>query len=88
MKVIKRDGTKQEYNPDKIFKAIEKADIAVNHEKTINKEKIINYLDIVGDYDMSVEEIQDKVELALMKIDPYVAKAFILYREKHKNIRN
>ena len=87
MYIIKRNGEKQEYNSDKIIKAVEKADISVNGGKTITNYQLFSLLDIPKDRDISVEEIQDKVEIALMKINPYVAKAFILYREKHKLIR-
>lgn len=35
----------------------------------------------------SVEDIQDRVELLLMKLNPKVAKAYILYREQKKQTR-
>jgi anaerobic ribonucleoside-triphosphate reductase len=34
-----------------------------------------------------IEKIQDAIEMALMQLEPGVAKRFIVYREKRKNIR-
>ena len=89
MQVIKRDGSKEEFNVGKINKAVEKA------FKSCNK-KIPQYLyDMIGalfgtlDGDtIGIEEIQNKVEEVLMN-DKYfdVAKSYIIYREQHKQAR-
>ena len=85
--IIKRDGTVEEFNPDKIFKAIKKAFIST--AKTFKDEEIDRIvktiLDIVDKDTLSVEEIQDLVEQTLMNEKYFdVARHYILYRE-HRN---
>lgn len=95
MKVIKRNGLKEDFNSIKIKKAIQGAwkDILDKNENIEDEilnsltEKVISKLDQRKNY--SVEEIQDLVELTLMKESKYdIAKAFIEYRQLHKMIRN
>lgn len=82
MYIIKRNGTKQEYNPEKINKAI---NVALN-VCNCSIENPSRYIEVNnGD---SVEDIQDRIENWLMDYCKDAAKAFILYREKHNNIRN
>lgn len=91
MQVIKRDGSRQDFNLDKIKNAIWKALKACGRNDEDQLEYIINHVDyqLNKSYKspITVEEIQDIVEDSLMSIDHDVAKAFILYREKHKQIR-
>ncbi len=94
MLVIKRNGTAQKFNWDKIENVISKAFQAVG--KTLTPEM---YNDIVDELyfgdekgvlreTISVEELQDQIEQALFECDHFdVAKAFILYRDKHKQQR-
>lgn len=88
--VIKRDGSKQVFEYDKILKAISKAFKACNLEEFPNryvKNRISKYLINLHE-ECSVEEIQNAVENCLMKEFPNeVAKAYILWREKHRESR-
>lgn len=87
MKVVKRDGTKQEFNLDKIKQAITKAFHAVKKTHEINIDQVAEYVfDQIYDKDkVYVEEIQDLVETALMIHKYYdVAKAYIKYRAEHQ----
>ena len=88
MKIIKRNGFLEEFNPDKIKSAISKAFKACDY--TIDDSVIQELTDNVSIWDnISVEDIQDQIEEILMDYDfPKVAKEFILYREKNKSIRN
>ena len=88
MKIIKRNGFLEEFNPDKIKSAISKAFKACDY--TIDDSVIQEITDNVSIWDnISVEDIQDQIEEVLMDYDfPKVAKSFILYREKNKSIRN
>ena len=86
MKVIKRDGSKEAFNADKIVTAVKKAYKACDMEMSPEIEKILRELFVVGDT-VDIEEIQDKVEQVLMQDNPVLAKAFILYRHKHKKNR-
>lgn len=84
MKVIKRDGTTVDFDPNKIKVAIQKANTAVAAEETVNEETINNIVDSISKKKKQrilVEQIQDIVEQALMKADKYeLAKQYIIYR--------
>lgn len=89
MQVVKRDGSIEEFNVDKIISAVEKA------FKSCNK-KMPQYLyDMIGAMfstlegdTIGIEEIQNKVEDVLMNDKHFdVAKSYIIYREQHKQAR-
>jgi len=89
MIVIKRDGTKENFDIDKIQRAVYSAFKAVGKPMPDYLVKMIDSLfsQLEGDA-ISVEEIQDKIENILMNDKFFdVAKAYILYREKHKQAR-
>ena len=88
MFVIKRDGSKEEFNPEKIENAIFKAFKACNHSLSdTQKAGITDFCSKI--LETTVEDIQDKVEDYLMSNNEWhdVAKAYMLYREKHKQAR-
>lgn len=90
MNVIKRDGSNVPFNILKITHAVEKA--YKSKGKVVDNEvidEIYSTFDITFlSKDLTVEVIQDTVEKILMDLAPYdVAKAYILYREKHKESR-
>ena len=87
MKVIKRDGRKESFNVEKILNAVNKAYKACGLEMSQEVESALRSLFVVGDT-IGIEEIQDKVEEVLMQDNPVLAKAFILYRHKHKRNRD
>lgn len=89
MYVIKRDGTRVLFNPDKIVNAINKAMISTYGAvyETDTAEEIANYICSLGK-DLSVEQIQDLVEKQLMKSEyTDVAKSYILYRDQRNKER-
>lgn len=87
--VIKRDGTKEEFDIEKIQTAVAKA------FKSVGKEVPNAFVRTIDDIfsnisvdEVQVEEIQDMVESALMNWHfQTVAKSYILYRNKHKELR-
>jgi ribonucleoside-triphosphate reductase len=87
MKIIKRNKTIETFDTQKIYNVIKKAFDSANYsvsEKTLK--------DLVYEIDywdgITVEDVQDQIEEILMRFDfPLVAKAFILYRQKHKERR-
>ena len=92
MFVIKRNGTKQEFNPDKIINAIKCAynDIGIEFDAEAY-EKATNIAGSIFkmDRDISVEEIQDIVEDKLMASNRKdVARAYIRYRYKRELARS
>ena len=89
MYVIKRDGTRAIFDPNKIINAINKAMIQVDGA-LYETETAEDIAELIGSFnkDMTVEHIQDLVEQYLMKSErPDVAKAYILYREKRTKAR-
>lgn len=94
MKVIKRDGKIVDYDESKIKKAIEACfyNVATYHTPFEVEEIIIGELtqqEYDGRKEISVEEIQDLVENAMMSLEEFdAAREFILYRERHKTIRD
>lgn len=92
--VIKRLKNKEEFNASKIEVAIKKAFFSCNKEIDKNHfdkimQRILSSIEILGQEEINIETIQDIIEETLMRFCYYdIAKSFILYREKHKNIRN
>ena len=88
--IIKRDGRKQEYNFEKIRKAVEKAFKSCDQE---TPEKFLEQLEeefnkVPEASELTIEEIQDTIERFLMKKNKFcVAKSFIRYRDKRDRER-
>ena len=85
--VIKRDGQPQDFNRDKIFTAISHAwkDVLSETNNEAIQEVVEHVITKIGTKTkVTVEEIQDMVEDALMENHHYlVAKAYITYRYEH-----
>lgn len=81
--IIKRNGKREPFSVDKIKNAIQKAFLSVG--SFAPQEVFTNIMSRVGIHDgISVEEIQNQVENALMAERYYnVAKSYILYRQRH-----
>jgi ribonucleoside-triphosphate reductase len=96
MLIVKRNGTKEEFNPEKIEGAILKAFKACNYRiSKMDRRNISEFIDSLGNDSLAtmddpikeeipVECIQDKVEKFLCKRWFPVGKAYMLYREQHK----
>ena len=92
MYVKKRDGTQVPFDANKIEEAIKKAFLEVDnviYDEFIARDIANTIKDIVKSVKIiTIEEIQDMVEENLMAINrPDVAKAYILYRERRKMLR-
>ena len=91
MKIIKRDGSKVDFELEKIKRAIYKAFKSVDSSITDEKleyiaQKIVKTIEekFPADHTVTVEEVQDLVELNLIDENYYrEVKSFILYRAKH-----
>ena len=89
MHVIKRDGTRVLFNPDKIVRAINKA-MASTYGAVYETDTAEDIAELIAQrgVDMTVEQIQDLVEGYLMKSEyPEVAKNYILYRDQRNKER-
>ena len=95
--VVKRDGTIQSFDRDRIENAVAAAARAVEADLGQDWAEMISY-SVVGLLDQrcetdhvripSVEQIQDIVEEVLTKSNQYqIAKAYILYRQKRQESR-
>ena len=91
MKVIKRDGHVVDYDPQKIIAAIGKANNEVEDEdKASDREikNIVKYIEGLGKKRILVEDIQDIIEMRLMKISKFeLAKKYITYRYTRELVR-
>lgn len=85
--IIKRDGKEVPFSIEKIKNAISKAFLSIGSfasQDTITN--ILSRLNITNG--ISVEEIQNQVEIALMAEKYYnVAKSYMLYRQSHREDR-
>ena len=91
MKVIKRDGKKVDFDPNKIVVAISKANREVigNEKASIqNINYIVEAIEKLELSEIGIEKIQDQIERKLMELGKYeLAKRYMLYREKRSIIR-
>lgn len=89
MQILKRNGLFQEYDQTKIKNAIQKAFRGMG--ETISEENLSLLLSEIQEHitdGSSVEQIQDYVEESLMRHGYLkVAKAYILYRQHHAELR-
>lgn len=85
--ILKRDGKQEVFAIDKIKNAIQKAFLAVGSFATQDiMTSILGHLRIESG--LTVEEIQNQVEVALMREGYYqVAKSYMLYRSRHQEDR-
>lgn len=95
MKVIKRNGVEVDFTPEKIKIAIGKANNEVDERERLEESEIdvitgrvVKMCDIY-DRAISVEEIQDFVEIELFEYGAYkVGRKYIRYRYDREKIRN
>jgi ribonucleoside-diphosphate reductase alpha chain len=92
-KIIKRDGRIVTFDPERIKTAVRKSMVETGKFSEAKLEKVISYVLSTIEKNFTdkiphVEEVQDIVELSLMKYDLYdVAKAYILYRKERERVR-
>lgn len=93
-KIKKRDGSIVQFDPEKITLAIFNAAKSVGgHDKSISKQLSDEVVELLQqqfpDKVPSVEDVQDIVEKVLIKHGhAKTAKAYILYRQQHKQLRD
>ncbi|MBO5906992.1 MAG: anaerobic ribonucleoside-triphosphate reductase [Clostridia bacterium] len=94
MKIIKRNGTEEIFEKNKIYFAVEKANAAVEEDARISSHQIDKITDRVAKKctklkrAVSVEEIQDMVEREIMALGAFtLAKTYITYRYTRELVR-
>ena len=95
MEIIKRDQSVQAYDRRKISRAVNAAFDSVGHPlPDMTKEAILDQVEVqirgaAETAPVSVEQIQDWVEQALMRQNCYEeARHYILYRQEHARLRD
>lgn len=86
--ILKRDGKRESFSPDKIRQAVRRAFLSVG--SFASEDELDNILSRVRiSQGMGVEEIQNQVEYALMAEKYFaVAKSYMLYRQRHADDRD
>ena len=98
MEIYKRNGKKVIFDRNKIINSVKAAYESVGETFNEDTKEHLLYcfnnrninkwcIEELGVLIPSVEDIQDRVERLLMEMNPKVAKAYILYREKAKKAR-
>ncbi len=91
MNVVKRDGRTVDYDRNKIFIAIQKANAGVNKDDRVEESRInqiILGIEAMKKPTMQVEEIQDIIEMKLMEDGKFaLAKNYIIYRYTRELVR-
>ena len=101
LRVIKRNGGVVPYDSDKIAVAISKAFLAVEGQQGSNSSRIHDRVEQLTEMventfkrrmpsggTIHIEEIQDQVELALMRTgEQKVARSYVIYREERAHVR-
>jgi len=93
-KIIKRDGKVEDFNPDRIARAIFKAAKAAGGDDYNRAHKLTDKVLTVLEYSLdagqtpNVEHVQDVIEQVLIKSGcDETAKAFIIYRKQREDLR-
>ncbi|WP_232667241.1 ribonucleoside-diphosphate reductase subunit alpha [Pseudonocardia sp. TRM90224] len=101
VRVIRRDGATSDFDPTKISVAMTKAFLAVEGDDAANSSRLHHLVDDLTtqvraallrhagpDAPLHIEQIQDQVELALMRGGHHkVARDYVLYREERTRAR-
>ena len=94
MKIIKRNGQEAIFEPNKIYNAVTKANLAVEPKDRLSNKQICAITERVTSHCSSlsgtpgVEDVQDMVEREIMKEGAFtLAKTYITYRYTHELVR-
>lgn len=90
--IIKRDGRRVQFEPNKITEAIMKAVNAVGGEDSVEAQRltslVVEHLSNTSSKDVSVSDIQDAVEKVLIETGhAQTAKEYILFRANRDRVR-
>lgn len=88
MLVIKRDGKQEKFSPRKLTNAVTKAykacDLLPTKEEMAKlRERVVS----IGKETITVDEIHDTVESFLNELNPTIAKAYVISRDDHKQVK-
>lgn len=92
--VVKRDGRKVEFDAEKIYQAIQGAACETGTKLKTSQildivQKVINYIEMIGAEEISVEEIQNLVEKALRDSGfKTIVNSYSSYRSERTKVRD
>ena len=83
--VIKKDGTREEFDPQKIVKAVNKSAARILYKFSQEEKDFIcrfaqEHADSLGKNEIEIQEMHNIVEGALERVNPAVAKSYRDYR--------
>lgn len=83
--VIKKDGTREEFDPQKIVKAVNKSAARILYKFSPEEKDFIcrfaqEHADSLGKNEIEIQEMHNIVEGALERVNPAVAKSYRDYR--------
>ena len=83
--VIKKDGTREEFDPQKIVKAVNKSAARILYKFSDEEKEFIcqfaqEHADSLGKNEIEIQEMHNIVEGALERVNPAVAKSYRDYR--------
>ena len=83
--VIKKDGTREEFDPQKIVKAVNKSAARILYTFSPEEKDFIcrfaqEHADSLGKNEIEIQEMHNIVEGALERVNPAVAKSYRDYR--------
>jgi len=80
MKVIKRDGSIEDFNQNKIARVVKAAGLNDNRAQKLAK-KVAEWLEAKKQAQVTSLQIRDKVIEELQKVDKYAANLFVSYQK-------
>jgi len=83
LQVIKKDGSREDFNPDKIARVVAAAGLATDQSREL-AERITQWFQSQRKTQITTLEIRNKVIEELSKVDRFAANAFTWY-EKTKD---
>ena len=81
--VIKKDGTREEFDPQKIVKAVNKSAARILYKFSDEEKEFIcqfaqEHADSLGKNEIEIQEMHNIVEGALERVNPAVARATVI----------
>lgn len=91
MQIVKRNGSSESFDIKKVYSAVQRAFRSAGRPFTAGVRSALKKV-VMANLEHCerphVEDIQNIVELFLMRHHPAVAKSYIIYREQHRNVRD
>lgn len=84
IEVIKRDGSKEKYSPEKIERVVKAAGLSESKTHTLVNE-LNTWIQTLNTNEIESLQIRDKVTEELKKLDEYSANMYMWYQKTKEN---